>query len=115
MTLFVQHLCCTNDTNGNPRRIWATYNDRGHIVDVKDEGYEGRPASLRDDIAHELPSIEITPSEYRDWLDREENLKGRFEVVAPDGFVWHRFYTRAKALKFKREHYAADTLKVVER
>lgn len=112
---FVQHLCCSNDTNGNPRRIWATYDERGHIIDVKDEGYEGRPESLRNDLATELPSVEITPSEYREWLDREENFRGRFEVVeVADGFVWHRFYTRSRALKFRREHYKADGLEVRE-
>ena len=110
---FVQHLAADNDSNGNPRRVWAVYGDRGEIVTAIDEGYGNLPSEFLD--LPQLPTIHITPAEYREWLDRIEHLSGRFEVVERgDGFVWHRFYTRARALKFRREHYKSDELEVRE-
>lgn len=111
----LQNLCCTNDVNGNPRRIWAVYGPSGVIVDALDEGYAGKGEKYRNrpDLV-ELPSIVITPGEYREWLDRVEHFGGRWEVVETDAFVWHRFHTRDRAMKYRRKHHAADRLFVVE-
>ena len=109
----IQHLTANNDANGNPRRVWAVYSRTGGILDVIDEGYSGFPSKYRD--LPQLPTVSIDGAEYREWMHREENLKGRFEVVdKADGFVWHRFYTRAKANKYRREHHNADGLEVRE-
>jgi hypothetical protein len=67
LTKFVQHLKTTNDTNGNPRRLWAVYRlaSTGNFFvwdQVFNEGYGGKPEELRRYI--ELPEIYITPSEY---------------------------------------------------
>ena len=42
-----QHLRCTNDNNGNPRRVFVFYDAAGGIVAVEDEGYRGTPAACR--------------------------------------------------------------------
>ena len=68
----LQHLRCTNDRNGNPRRIWAIYDvsPEGVLrgpeesgVSYRDEGYGGKPKDLRG--LPELPCVDITISEYR--------------------------------------------------
>jgi hypothetical protein len=66
-----QNLKTTNDTNGNPRRLWAVYTADGSTVAMLDEGYGGRRVML-DCMSHddyrdirELPAVEITPAEYR--------------------------------------------------
>lgn len=68
MTKFVQHLKTTNDTNGNPRRLWAVYRvaSTGNFMvwdQVIDEGYGGKPTELRGYL--ELPELYITPQEYK--------------------------------------------------
>ncbi len=64
----VQHLRAKNDTNGNPRRIWALY-DVESVNRVSsqyyDEGYRGKPEECRN--LPEIPSVAITPAEYRDF------------------------------------------------
>lgn len=72
----VQHLCTTNDGNGNPRRLWATYTASGHTISIVDEGYGNRPEILRNGTAVELASITITPKEYR-------RLRKYGEALAP--------------------------------
>jgi len=62
----MQHLCATNDRNGNPRRLWAVYTNDGHVIEVIDEGYAGRPQVGADVV--ELPMVHITPAEYSAWL-----------------------------------------------
>lgn len=65
MARFAQHLRCTNDTNGNPRRIWAIHdtNDGDPGVTYVDEGYSGRAAVKG---LPEIPGVEITPGCYRE-------------------------------------------------
>ena len=72
------HLSTTNDTNGNPRRLYVFLTDTGQVVGVKDEGYKGRGARQEwaEQHAHgqavfEGPDITITPAEYR-WFLRAE-------------------------------------------
>ena len=57
---YYQHLSTTNDTNGNPRRLWMIYNVNGNVIRVIDEGYSGRP----DTQARELMPVNISPKEY---------------------------------------------------
>lgn len=63
---YVQHLRAPNDYNGNPRRVYVVYNRAGDVVDAIDEGYRGLPQSLRGVAG--LPSIEVAPSVYREFL-----------------------------------------------
>jgi hypothetical protein len=117
-----QHLCCTNDTNGNPRRIWVGYSASGQILDIRDEGYDSRPEYLRDGSAFELPAIAIPPAEYREWLERLEHRTGRYAVVEPahvnaqdiqqPDWTWARFYSRARARRWMAGHYAADRMTI---
>lgn len=68
-----QHLRCTNDGNGNPRRVFVFYDAAGGIVAVEDEGYGGKPAACRG-LVH-LPSIETYPAERRELLKEWPTLK----------------------------------------
>ena len=66
-----QHLRAPNDSNGNPRRLWAIYevasrSVTSRIVKVIDEGYGGRPDCVRKLV--ELPSIDITLGDYKEWI-----------------------------------------------
>ena len=61
-----QHLLCTNDLNGNPRRVYVFYSSAGEIVAVEDEGYRGTPAACRGLV--QLPTIETYPAERRTLL-----------------------------------------------
>ena len=61
-----QHLRCTNDNNGNPRRIFEFMDATGGIVAVEDEGYRGTPAACRGLV--KLPTIETYPAERRELL-----------------------------------------------
>lgn len=133
---FTQRYSAANDVNGNPRRAVAVYGlDRignPRILDAYDEGYGDKPVWLRELHLPELPTISVTAGEYKEWLHRAENINGRFEVVEPasvlyraengesvevprDEFVWHRFGTRARALKYRREHHKAPVLFIRDR
>lgn len=59
-----------NDSSGNPRRGWIIGYDSGDPRFV-DEGYEGRQALARYDIAPaagDVPRIEVAAREYRSWM-----------------------------------------------
>lgn len=65
-----QKLGTTNDSNGNPRRLWVLYNKSdGNVHKVIEEGYGGRPAECdcRRPGMVEVASVEITPREYNSW------------------------------------------------
>jgi hypothetical protein len=64
--VFVQHLKAENDPNGNPQRLFLVYDKHGDVISVYDEGYRGEPADINR-LPH-LPSIEISKSEYHDWI-----------------------------------------------
>lgn len=68
-----QHLRCTNDTNGNPRRIFVFMDATGAIVAVEDEGYRGTPAACRGLV--QLPTIETYLAERRELLRTYPTLK----------------------------------------
>lgn len=70
--MLVQRLKAKNDINGNPRRIWVNYDDEGAFIDVIDEGYGGMPAKLRG--LPQLPEMNITITEYNDWLKERTDL-----------------------------------------
>lgn len=69
-----QHLRCTSDGNGNPRRVYVFYAADGSIVAVEDEGYRGTPAACRGLV--QLPTIETYPAERRELLRNYPTLKG---------------------------------------
>lgn len=59
------HLAATNDTNGNPRRLYVKLDRRGFIAGAWDEGYLGSgaiPSQYRREVVG--PRLEITPGEY---------------------------------------------------
>ena len=64
--IMYQHLRCTNDTNGNPRRVFVAYSADGSIVRAYNEGYAGTPKELRGLI--ELPGYNIMPADRRELL-----------------------------------------------
>lgn len=70
------HLRATNDTSGNPRRVFVGLDSSGHVVIVTDEGYDGRPGWVRDLNARgtwELP-VNVTPREYRERIRQGASL-----------------------------------------
>lgn len=80
--ILYQHLKTTNDSNGNPRRLYVVYeasvsdayaNRFAEVVQVVDEGYGGTAwldtyHNPRNIPMVELPSINISVAEYREWL-----------------------------------------------
>ena len=70
------HLRTTNDTSGNPRRVFVGLDSSGHVVRVTDEGYYGRPEWVRALNARgtwELP-VNVTPREYRERIRQGASL-----------------------------------------
>lgn len=59
------HMRTTNDTNGNPRRLFVEI-DKGDVVNVVDEGYEGEAPARRAGMpkGYYPPTFDITPKEY---------------------------------------------------
>lgn len=57
-----QHICCQNDVNGNPRRLYAVYNVTGKTVAVIEEGY----SNISDDVSQlsSIMEIVVAPTEY---------------------------------------------------
>jgi hypothetical protein len=74
-----QHLRCTNDGNGNPRRVYVFYAADGSIVAVEDEGYDGAPRACQGLV--ELPTIETYPAERRALLKEWPTLKQAREAA----------------------------------
>lgn len=75
-----QQMRAPHDANGNPRRCWAVYDQMGALADVIDEGYKGTPLLLRRDDLVQLPTVEISASEYRDWIKAGEIATGYREA-----------------------------------
>jgi len=65
MKVLIQHLRATNDTNGNPRRVFAVYDmNTGDIIEVIEEGYQGSGAYSKKYPDHiMLPDVVVSPSE----------------------------------------------------
>jgi hypothetical protein len=74
-----QHLRCTNDNNGNPRRVFVFYAANGDIVAVHDEGYAGRPDICARLVA--LTSLETYPAVRRALLKEFPTLKQAQEAA----------------------------------
>lgn len=75
----IQQARATHDANGNPRRAWLVYHPlNGQILAVIDEGYAGRRALINvlgdEDYRNvvELPSLDVTPTEYRRLIHRAD-------------------------------------------
>lgn len=69
---FVQHVCTSNDRNGNPRRLFQVFavqdNTEYRLAAVIDEGYRGTDERF----GHvNYDEISVTPSEYRRLLKRK--------------------------------------------
>jgi len=66
----VLHLKCSNDTNGNPRRLYLVVRrDNGVPFDAIDEAYGGEGAwESKYPDAVRGPDIVTTPGERRDWM-----------------------------------------------
>ena len=63
MKKLVQHLRAKHTPSGNPQRLFLIYNpEDGYIVDIIDEGYNGKPEGFSEMI--ELPTIDISKSDY---------------------------------------------------
>ncbi len=45
---FYFQFAADNDRNGNPRRVFAFYDDRANLIGAVDEGYIGLPAWARE-------------------------------------------------------------------
>lgn len=73
MTLphFMLRICAPNDTNGNPRRCWVTFNADGLPLAVYNEGYNGTRAIPDPEVralALIAPQVNVQASEYKAWL-----------------------------------------------
>lgn len=66
-----QHMKAPQDVNGNPRRLFMVYEGRDFYA--IDEGYNGRPAFLRDYT--ELMPVEISVRDYRHLLTEDTREK----------------------------------------
>jgi hypothetical protein len=63
-----QCLGCTNDRNGNPRRLTVEYDPTmGNPISIQSQGYSGTGIPEGDDVVI-LSGVQITPKEYRAWL-----------------------------------------------
>ena len=80
-TIICQWQTATNDSNGNPRRLFVYWDMRGDIIGIFDEGYRGKPTDK--DIASfvertgkvrqggavvQITPVSITVSEYLDTI-----------------------------------------------
>ncbi len=71
-----QKLTAPNCPNGNPGRVWVLYDQEGRAVDAIDEGYSGRPMVVKTLNLTEIPTIQVSRGEYRDWLRVGEEATG---------------------------------------
>ena len=71
-TTLGQRLRCSNDANGNPRRLYVFYESNGTVAWLCAE-QNGAPTGIASRAAWkhitELPNIEIRLKEYWSWLD----------------------------------------------
>ena len=70
-----QRLRAYNDPNGNPRRLWAVYDEQGNIGALINEGYSGHPKHLVEYEIPMLPTIDIDVAQYNE-LKREAKSIG---------------------------------------
>jgi len=64
------YIATTNDTNGNPRRGWIVFGERGSVKGFVDEGYLGSAALAEagwGSIERTAQRINVTPGEFRAW------------------------------------------------
>jgi len=66
-----QHIKAKNDANGNPQRLFIEYNISGEVVNVIDEEYNGMPKRFFNIV--QLPSINISVGEYKEWKKWAQN------------------------------------------
>ena len=65
-----QRLACSNDANGNSRRLYVFYENNGTVAWICKEK-NGAPSSEQAAWKRiiELPTIQITAAEYGSWLE----------------------------------------------
>lgn len=65
--MYFQHLCASNDLNGNPRRLYVLVDD-GRRIAAWDEGYAGSDAvpGVWRELAYRAERLPITVSLYRE-------------------------------------------------
>ncbi len=76
MTLL--HFVSKNDAFGNPRRLWAHFDEAGHLLATFDEGYKGFqavPIELREK-AKSCYAIQVGVKTYHSLLKHGKHLKG---------------------------------------
>ena len=84
--IYIQ-LAASNDTNGNPRRVFVLFNDNGEIKEVIDEGYSGDPYANKEGYFFG-GTFESTPRERQNLL---REFKTRLEVQETL-HRWSHFY-----------------------
>lgn len=66
---YVNHICATNDVNGNPRRALVVYDEQGRHVETIDEGYDGYSKLCEKYPKHKvLMRVEVPVKEYKRFL-----------------------------------------------
>ena len=76
-TMIIKHMCAENDSNGNPRRVYAMIDEEGYYVAAWNEGYNGHhavPGEWRR-AAYHAERARISAREY---------YRIRAEVPSPD-------------------------------
>jgi len=66
----VLHFTAPNDSNGNPRRLWAAFTPAGQLLNAWDEGYAGSDA-IPAAICHKAATcyaIPVSAATYRAML-----------------------------------------------
>ena len=122
MIYIVQHQRTVNDNNGNPRRLWTIYRDRDQLPPTRyvgtyriiDEGYGISSAALAmkeaglDNEPHLiLPTIDITPAQYREGLRIAERINPDHPWCVrwlDDGVIYCYAANRARARRFAAEY-----------
>lgn len=70
-----QHVCCQNDINGNPRRLYVVYSVTGETVAVIEEGY----SNPSDDVMSlsSIMEICVQPAEYNA-IKKQAKVDGKY-------------------------------------
>jgi len=75
-SLTVLHFTAPNDSDGNPRRLWAAFTPAGQLLNAWDEGYAGShaiPAAIRHKAAT-CYAIPISAATYRAMLRHAQQV-----------------------------------------
>ena len=76
MPHFMIKLCAPNDSNGNPRRAWVSFNSDGMALAFYEEDYSGALAISDPEIRSLTliaPTISVSAKELRTWRGNVAN------------------------------------------